>query len=89
MNRKADLKGSNPYKLITPPVYSTQKHQSTTLSDSFIESDKIADFLESRSSIYEFEYSHKKRDDGIFLGYETKPVEKIRGIFLACASIGF
>jgi putative NIF3 family GTP cyclohydrolase 1 type 2 len=46
-------------------------------------SDNVIEYLENRSPIYEFEYSHiKRRNSKISLGYEIKSVNEINAIYL-------
>lgn len=71
------------YKGITPPVLSSVKKYTKISPGEFVRSDKIIEFLEKRSPLYEFEYAHvKKEDPNLSLGYEIKTVEKISAIYL-------
>ncbi|MHA1977710.1 MAG: Nif3-like dinuclear metal center hexameric protein [Candidatus Hodarchaeales archaeon] len=69
---------------LSPPIsYINQDIHFIGLSKKFIQSDNIIGFLEKKSPLYEFEYSHIKRDNSrISLGYETKTVNEVNAIYL-------
>jgi putative NIF3 family GTP cyclohydrolase 1 type 2 len=71
------------FREMTPPVLSSTKKYVEIAPGESISSDIVINFLEQRSPIYEFEYSHITRSkSNISLGYEIKTVENINAIYL-------
>ncbi|MHA2291651.1 MAG: Nif3-like dinuclear metal center hexameric protein [Candidatus Hodarchaeales archaeon] len=71
------------YRAISVPKLVNTKSFPETSHNELISSDKVVEFLEKKSPLYEFEYSHINHDDlNISLGYEVKTVEEINAIYL-------
>ena len=68
---------SSLYKEMALPVLSSVKKYTEVSPGEYVRSDKIIEFLENRSPLYEFEYRHIKREGpNLSLGYEIKSVEE-------------
>jgi putative NIF3 family GTP cyclohydrolase 1 type 2/rhodanese-related sulfurtransferase len=71
------------YREISIPKLLKKKRIQEISQKEFISSDEAVEFLENRSPIYDFEYSHINHDDlNISLGYEIKTVDNINAIYL-------
>ncbi len=71
------------FRPITSPVSSSTRKYVKIQPGVSTPSDEIIRFLENRSPIYSFEYSHVKRKNSkISLGYEEKTVDEINAIYL-------
>jgi rhodanese-related sulfurtransferase/putative NIF3 family GTP cyclohydrolase 1 type 2 len=71
------------YREISIPKLLKKKRIQEISHKEFISSDEAVEFLENRSPIYDFEYSHINHDDlNISLGYEIKTVDNINAIYL-------
>ncbi|MHA2225067.1 MAG: Nif3-like dinuclear metal center hexameric protein [Candidatus Hodarchaeales archaeon] len=80
--RKLSL--SCPLRSVTPSMSDIdQGIHLIILSRKLIHSDDVIEFLENRSPIYKFEYSHvKRKNSNLSLGYEIKSVNDINAIYL-------
>jgi putative NIF3 family GTP cyclohydrolase 1 type 2 len=74
---------SIPCRQITLPVSLSVKKYTPIIPGKTLLSDEVVGFLEDRSPIYEFEYSHITRESSsMSLGYEIKTVDEINAIYL-------
>ncbi|MFW9853944.1 MAG: Nif3-like dinuclear metal center hexameric protein [Candidatus Thorarchaeota archaeon] len=80
---KLNIEPAIPFRQITSPVRMSIKRYVPIIPGKTLLSDNVVNFLESRSPIYDFEYTHISREGSkMSLGYEIKSIDEINAIYL-------